>query len=316
MSLNVSVVVPVYNVEKYLDVCLESLTNQTLPFHEIILVDDGSKDSSGAICDKWETKNPLIKVVHQANSGQSVARNKGIELATGKYVLFVDSDDTIDWNTVERFEKAMGEREPDLCVGNLRIVTGENIRRRPHTLSNNQTMMDGKEYLKVEYAAHTMHVAPVLSLYKREFLLKNDLKFAPGLVHEDELFAPIVFSAARTVLPTDIEFYDHRIREGSTTTRKDKTKNAHSIIEICSLLEKWAVSIDDKILVDQILEHCVDLYYKVFVDADLVKWPDIRIDKAYLRKHGKTSKNRLRYMLYRLNERAFVFVEKKRRKMK
>lgn len=316
MAINISIIVPVYNVEKYLDTCIASLVNQNRSFHEIILVDDGSTDSSGEICERWKTKNEQIRLIHQENGGLSAARNAGLAAATGNYVLFVDSDDTIDLDTIERFEIIIGNAEPDLCVGNLRVVTGNVIKHRPHALSDSKRVINGSEYLKYEYAAHTMHMASVQCLYRRNFLIENNLWFTKGLLHEDELFTPVVFGTAQTVIPTEIEFYNHMIRDGSITTRKNKIKNAQSIVTICRLLEDWVKTIDDSILAEQILEHCVDLYYKVFVDADLVNWPEIRIENTFLVQYGKTNKNKMRYLLYRLNERAFTFAEKKRRRIK
>ncbi|MBR4316077.1 MAG: glycosyltransferase, partial [Alphaproteobacteria bacterium] len=98
----ISIIVPVYNVQKYLDKCLKSIISQTLTDIEIILVDDGSTDSSGLICDKYAKKDKRIKVVHQKNARQGAARNAGIKLATGDYIGFVDSDDYI---TSDMFEK-------------------------------------------------------------------------------------------------------------------------------------------------------------------------------------------------------------------
>ena len=96
MDVKVSVIVPVYNVEKYLDRCLDSIINQTLNEIEIILVDDGSTDSSGEKCDEYKKKDLRIKVIHKKNKGLGYARNSGLEVATGKYIAFVDSDDYID----------------------------------------------------------------------------------------------------------------------------------------------------------------------------------------------------------------------------
>lgn len=101
MSDLVSVIVPVYNVEKYLARCLDSIINQTYTNLEIILVDDGSKDSSGQICDEYAAKDQRIKVIHKQNGGLSSARNAGLDIASGSYIEFVDSDDWIDKDTVK-----------------------------------------------------------------------------------------------------------------------------------------------------------------------------------------------------------------------
>lgn len=95
MDILISIIVPVYNVERYLNDCIKSIINQTYKNLEILLIDDGSTDSSGAICDKWSTLDNRIKVIHKKNEGQSVARNNGLKQAKGKYIAFVDSDDEI-----------------------------------------------------------------------------------------------------------------------------------------------------------------------------------------------------------------------------
>lgn len=102
----VSLIIPVYNSEKYLDRCIESVSNQTYKETEIILVDDGSTDSSSAICDGWAKKDGRIKVVHKSNEGAGLARNSGLDVATGEYLLFIDSDDYIQPETVEKCIKA------------------------------------------------------------------------------------------------------------------------------------------------------------------------------------------------------------------
>lgn len=112
----VSVVVPIYNVEKYLDRCMNSLVNQTYTNLEIILIDDGSTDSCPEICEKWARKDSRVKVIHKANAGLGMARNSGIENASGKYICFFDSDDYVDLTTVEKAHFAAKEHEADIVV--------------------------------------------------------------------------------------------------------------------------------------------------------------------------------------------------------
>lgn len=101
----ISLIVPVYNVEKYLDKCLETITNQTYSNMEIILIDDGSTDLSGKKCDEWEKKDSRVRVIHKKNGGLSSARNAGIDVAKGKYISFIDSDDYIELNMIEILRK-------------------------------------------------------------------------------------------------------------------------------------------------------------------------------------------------------------------
>lgn len=118
----ISVIVPVYNVEKYLKKCLDSIVNQTYQDLEIILVDDGSTDTSGIICDQYAKKDSRIKVVHQENKGQSSARNSGLEIAKGNYIAFVDSDDTIETNMFEILMEMQEITECDLAICGHRTV--------------------------------------------------------------------------------------------------------------------------------------------------------------------------------------------------
>lgn len=311
--MQITAVVPVYNVEKYIDACLESIVYQTIPFYEIILIDDGSKDNSGQKCEAWARKDTRIRVIHQDNAGLSIARNKGIERSKGEYILFVDSDDTIDNDTVEKFTKVINGRKPDLIVGNLRVIKNNDIQSMQHTLKDADCMISGREYLKYEYRHHSMHMASVQCLYRLDFLKENNLTYIPKLIHEDELFTPTVFALADTVLPTDIEFYNHIIREGSITTRKNKEKNAEAIVDICYRLEEWTKTINDLLLKQYILEHCVDLYYKVFVDANLVENQSIRIKRKYIVKNSRTAKNKYRTLVYLASEGLFNYLERKRR---
>ncbi len=120
----ISVIVPVYNVEKYVSKCLDTILAQTYPNLEIIAVDDGSKDSSGSICDEYANNHDNIRVVHKQNAGLGMARNTGLEHASGEYVTFVDSDDWVEPELIETLYRAMGREHVDLCKSGFRRVTG------------------------------------------------------------------------------------------------------------------------------------------------------------------------------------------------
>ena len=118
MQGKISIIVPVYKVEKELDRCVQSLLKQTYKNLEIILVDDGSPDHCPILCDQYALEDERIRVIHKKNGGLSDARNAGLNLATGEYVLYVDSDDYIELDTCERFIKAAGNQKIDIVVGN------------------------------------------------------------------------------------------------------------------------------------------------------------------------------------------------------
>ena len=114
----ISVIIPVYNVEKFIEQSIKSVLNQTYKNLEIILVDDGSTDSSGSICDEYSKKDKRIKVIHQDNKGLSGARNSGLDIATGKYIMFLDSDDYFENNSCEILYSEIEKKQADYVIGN------------------------------------------------------------------------------------------------------------------------------------------------------------------------------------------------------
>lgn len=131
----ISIIVPVYNVEKYIDECLDSIINQTYPNLEIILADDESNDKSGAICDTYAEKYSNIKVIHKKNAGLGMARNSGLQCVTGKYVMFVDSDDYISNSYVMAHYSCMKSTDADICFGGFTSFSGKTYSEHPNILS-------------------------------------------------------------------------------------------------------------------------------------------------------------------------------------
>ncbi|MBR1540013.1 MAG: glycosyltransferase [Clostridia bacterium] len=123
----ISIIVPVYKVEKYLDKCINSIVSQTYKNLEVILVDDGSPDSCGKMCDEWTQKDTRIKVIHKENGGLSDARNFGLDCAKGKYIQFVDSDDYIEKDMIEFLYKNLKENNADISICSNYMVDEENV---------------------------------------------------------------------------------------------------------------------------------------------------------------------------------------------
>ena len=123
----ISIIVPVYKVEKYLDKCINSIVSQTYKNLEVILVDDGSPDSCGKMCDEWTKKDTRIKVIHKENGGLSDARNFGLDCAKGKYIQFVDSDDYIEKDMIEFLYKNLKENNADISICSNYMVDEENV---------------------------------------------------------------------------------------------------------------------------------------------------------------------------------------------
>lgn len=235
----VSIVIPVYNVEEELTRCMDSVLNQSYKHCEIILVDDGSKDQSGSICDTYAQKMKNVQCIHTENKGQSAARNLGIKMANGKYLLFVDSDDYIDCNTVNKMVEVADVNECDIVVGDYYEITKDSLLKISNCHIQSNLVYDGKDYLIENFTRGGFLCSPVMGLYRLEFLKQNELYFKEGIYHEDELWAPQLYLAANRVTHIDFPFYYYCFRENSTTNQKDETKilkRSNDIIQVCNIL--------------------------------------------------------------------------------
>lgn len=236
-----SIIVPIYNVELYLETCLRSLTRQTLQDIEILLINDGSTDRSGEIAQSYASQDTRIKLFHQQNSGQGIARNVGLEMAKGKYVAFVDSDDWVILSAFKRLVDVAEEYEADMVMGNVLFCynNGKRIDRYKRTnKSVFENGLPGNEcliHLSKQYALSPMVVT---YLYIRELLEKHHLRFEPT-IHEDELWVPQTFCFAQKVKVIDFLFYGYRQREGSTMYSKNYLKRYEALMHIAEQLIKF-----------------------------------------------------------------------------
>lgn len=217
----ISIVVPIYNVEKYLKNCIDSIIKQTYTNIEIILVDDGSPDNCGKICDEYKEKDNRIKVIHKQNGGLSDARNAGIDIATGEYIAFIDSDDYIEENYIEVLY--------NLCVKNdvwlsecdyERINSDDKIEMKQNRESNIYT---GKEMSRRLYSKDFIRTIVVWNkLYKREIF--KSLRFPKGKINEDEFTTYKIFYNLDKVAVTSEKLYYYRYSPDSIMNRKFNKK--------------------------------------------------------------------------------------------
>lgn len=307
----ISIIVPIYKVENYLERCIESLTNQTYKNIEIILVDDGSPDNCPKICDDYADKDHRVKVIHKLNGGLSDARNRGLEEAISEYILFVDSDDYIELNACEQFVEIIKKQKADIIVGNAKRIEKNKISLMGHRYITTNKIITGPEFLKKELSTNSMHMAAWLNLYNKDFLLKNKLKFKVGILHEDIEFTPRVFLKAKTIIGTNIVFYNYLIRDGSITTQKNKTKNAEHIMAICKELDKIYIGIDDKELKKLLDNSLVDMFLNTFQVAGLHKKKyAYLVDKKFLKGKSYTKRNKFRVILIYFNKSIYYHVNK------
>lgn len=240
----ISIIVPIYKVEDTLDKCVKSLMRQTYKDIEIILVDDGSPDRCPKMCDRYERLDNRIKVIHKENGGLSDARNTGLRAASGYYIMYVDSDDYLETDACKRLLDSM-QPDVDFVVGAIRQVRGQKIIYQRHT-----NMMSGKKYSSKVFVIKSIQknewFAPaVLNLYKRKFLLSNQLFFKIGYYYEDMEILLRLYLSAKNIVYVDYPFYNYIVRENSIMTSDITEKKREMAIAIYSEWMRIILDIQD-----------------------------------------------------------------------
>lgn len=285
--MRLSIIIPVYNVEKYVEKCIRSCENQDIPKedYEVIVVNDGSLDGSLAIVERVAKDYSNIKVISQENGGLSAARNTGMQSASGEYYMFVDSDDWIAENCLGKLSKKLKEENPDaLAICAADIINGEPKRRLSYP---DESPIAGRDLLKKGVSPN----AP-FSIWRASFFKDNDLEFYEGIFHEDSEFTPRAYYLAEKVSFTnDIIYYVYQ--NPTSITRSVNPKKAFDLVEaVCTHLHQFAKGVEDEYkvtfydLVAQYLNNGMatiqgaDAIRKAKLNSEIVErsylWDDIR----------------------------------------
>lgn len=240
-----SVIVPVYNVADYLPKCMDSLLRQRCESWEIILVDDGSTDGrSGAICDEYAAKYPeLMRVIHQANGGLGAARNTGMEDAKGEYLFFIDSDDWIADNTMERLTEEIEQSHADMYVFSFRYISDVGERPAEPRPSGNEPR---RRTLKQVPDMLLDSPAACLRICKRSLFLDTGIRFPSRVWYEDLCTTPKLFLEADSIVQLDDAFYFYLLRQGSIMRNPNLRRN----LEILNALETVRSFYEEKGVLD------------------------------------------------------------------
>lgn len=211
----ISVIVPIYKVEKYLDRCINSIVNQTYRNLEIILVDDGSPDKCPLMCDEWQKKDERIKVIHKENGGLSSARNAGLDIATGEYIAFVDSDDYILPDMYEYLYRLIDENDADfsMCEFMYADEKGLAIDDNSDTEDEKIDVLSGDEALE-EFVMRNWHYVLAWNKLYRKHIFRN-LRFPEGKLHEDDFIAHIIIYQCIRIAYTTRKYYMYTQRDDS-----------------------------------------------------------------------------------------------------
>lgn len=233
MKKVLSIIIPVYNVEKYLARCLDSILNQNISNYEIILVDDGSKDKSGDICDEYSTKYRNVNTYHKENGGASDARNYGIKKATGDYIWFIDSDDYIDDDCLGKIIDIMKNKESDVIICQSKIAEDNKSIRDECSYTIKKGMYDSHQFmLELKRNPKSVIFCPQCYIVSKHFLKKHNLLFYKGIIYEDELWIPQLLINANKIYYSGLNIYYHYMHSASVmhSTKKEKSGKSAYIV--------------------------------------------------------------------------------------
>lgn len=231
----VSIIVPVYNVEKYLSFCLDSLVNQTFKDIEIICVNDGSTDNSAEVLEHYACFDKRIKIINKENGGLSSARNAGLDAASGKYIAFVDSDDFVSHFLVERAYNFVQKKNADFAAFGFDYVVGNSLKLYESGFSFPKSLV-GKCVYETDLNENfytKIHPTAWCKFYSAKLIQNNNLRFCEDIIFEDLPFAAEVYLSANRMVYTNLPLYYYRAeRQGSILSRRDeKTVDFMTAIE-------------------------------------------------------------------------------------
>lgn len=234
-KVTISAVVPVYNVEKYLKDCLDSIIGQIVPFDEVILVNDGSTDNSRKICEAYCKKCSYLKVVDQENRGLSVARNVGIQLVTGEYVVFIDSDDMVREDMTLRLGEILNGSGYDAVFYNADVYYEDRTGEPPNYFTRGGQFygrdMKGRDYLREAFLEDYV-VSSCMAAYCVRFIRDNHIYFPEGIYFEDHAFCLQTYLMAEKVRCIDQALYIRRCRSGSIMSDMDSGRKCRDFVKV------------------------------------------------------------------------------------
>ena len=274
--VRISVIVPVYNVEKYLAKCVESVLKQSFTDWELILVDDGSKDMSGRICDGYAVPDGKVRVIHQENRGLSGARNTGIEAARGEYLIFLDSDDYWDPSVLAELYRTVREEKADMALFPL-LYEDAAGRELPAPALSPLGLSDGESVLEALCLKASPQLVTAVNRLSRRSLWET-FRFPEGRFHEDEFTAHRLYAACEKIVLLPRPYYHYLQRDGSISRaeRPDRCLDRiDALLDRCEFLE------DKEVLIRSVLRFLMHWYLSLLSESKAedirhcTRWKDI-----------------------------------------
>lgn len=306
MNHRVSIIIPVYNVERYLDLCLDSVTKQTYLNIEIILVNDGSTDRSGEICDEWSKKDNRIKVLHKQNEGLNMARKSGYDISTGEFILFLDSDDVLAQSCIQKSLSMCVENNAEVCIfQHIEFVDSDKIDFTYKTSSSSEVKILTAPQEILEYALfgvknikNVYHMTAWGKLFSRACVDKIDWSIANYRVYEDNFWTPQALIAASKIIldQSVLMFYRKNPLNISALSVRTVGNSINGrvvgYLELVSEIEKFY-----KDIIDRLSDHDIDELLENYIfDINFAKMDTL------IRNSGLCQENNLNYCIPIWNE--------------
>lgn len=260
----VSIIIPVYNTEKFVEEAVKSIMNQTLLDIEIIIINDGSTDNSLSIIEKLADEDDRIQIHSQKNQGLSITRNQGISFATGKYLYFMDSDDFLEPNALAMCYLKCEENTLDFVFFDADILNKDtnyniNLNYQRKECTSSDTLYNGIQIFTILIENNKYSPSACLNFINTKFLKRINLLFLPEIIHEDQLFTTLLYLQASRVMCIHKDFFKRRLRDNSIMTSEFSLKNMDSYFIITDKLRIYASNHQDiKIIIDEYLSKMLN----------------------------------------------------------
>jgi len=309
-SILLSIIIPVYNVEKYIKRCLDSILCQKVKNYEIILVDDGSTDNSGTICDAYAQNKKNVICIHKPNGGLSDARNIGLKYCKGKYVWFVDSDDYIAENALVYLDKLLSEYSSDVIICISKTVDDYGIIKDECYYEIPSGLYSSHEYMETlrKYPRSVLFCAQ-FHIVKKSFVEKYGFSFRKNILHEDELWTPQLLLNAEQIYYSNLNIYFHYMREGSIMHSSNMEKSGQSDLIVTSELKKIYDNSGRRDLY-YLRDHMADTYLQA-----VWKLPDFLSCTSWKRnepwKNAYYLKTKVKSLLYFISPRIYLWLHER-----
>ena len=305
--MKISIIVPIYKVEDYLNRCLDSFLNNNTKDFEVIMVDDGSPDTSGLIADEYEIRYANYHSYHKDNGGLSDARNYGLEKASGEYIWFVDSDDYITNGALDKFVELNSRMQADVYCFAIEKSTEQRIETITYKSYNG--VKNGYDFLIYQFENGYFQPEAWRNIYKKTLLINNNCYFTPGLLHEDEEWTPRTIINAKNVVVSSFVSYTYVVRENSIMKQSNLNRHIESIKRMIDNYEKNDFGFDSK-LKKLILDRFINNYISCFSKGQFYCEKCYYLPYSYFKNKIYFPRTRIKVWLFCFNKKLFCKLSK------